>query len=76
MGLPKIIYIKIQKVKSDLKVHAELAKYTNPEESIAKNIEKCILNIIYLPYLYLISSILGAIFIVIGAFTFCLVLLF
>ncbi|MDQ0861026.1 hypothetical protein [Bacillus sp. V2I10] len=75
MVLPKSVYKKIQKLKVELKVNAELAKHTNPAESIFKNIEKSILDTIHIQNLYLSSSIIGSVLIALGTLALCLVLL-
>jgi hypothetical protein len=75
MGLPKFVYKKVEKLKVKLKIDAELAKQTNPDESIYKNIEEDILETIHTLSLCLITSIIGSVLIALGTLALCIVLL-
>lgn len=75
MVLPKFVDEKLHDIKVKLNVQAELAKQSNPDESMYKNIEKNMLKIIPIQYMYLISSLIGSILIAIGTLALCLVLL-
>jgi hypothetical protein len=74
MGLPKFVYKRVQQLKVKLKINAELAKQTNPDESIYKNIEKGILETIHTQNLCLTTSIIGAVLIALGTVALCIVL--
>jgi hypothetical protein len=75
MGLPKFVDKKLHDIKVKLNVQAELAKQSNPDESMYKNLEENILETIPIQYMYLISSLIGSILIAIGTLALCLVLL-
>ena len=74
MGLPRFVDKKVQKLKVELKVDAKLAKPTNPDESIYKNMEKGILEVIHFQNLCLISSIIGLLLMALGTVALCVVL--
>ncbi|UOE62421.1 hypothetical protein HPB58_09670 [Priestia filamentosa] len=75
MILPKFACKKIQKLKMELVLESELAQNSNPEESNYKKIEENTLDGINIESLYLISSIIASILIVLGTFILYLVLL-
>ncbi|MBB6444379.1 hypothetical protein [Bacillus benzoevorans] len=75
MGLPKMWGKKMQKVKTKLKVEAESAKHTNPEESIYKGIEEGLLEMGSTQNLCFVSSIIGLLLMALGTVALCAVLL-
>ncbi|MDQ0268557.1 hypothetical protein [Cytobacillus purgationiresistens] len=75
MVMPKFVVNKLQQIELKLMVNAELEKYTNPNESIFKYIEKSILDTIHIQNMSLISSIIGLVLIALGTLALCLVLL-
>jgi len=75
MGLPQLVYKRIQKLKVALRIDAKLSKRTNPDESIYKSIEEGMLEMIHIQSLYFISSIIGLILIALGTVALCAVLL-
>jgi hypothetical protein len=75
MALPKLVDEKLHNIKVKLNVQAELAKHSNPDESMYKNVEKNMLEMIPIQSLYLSSSLIGSILIVIGTLVLCIVLL-
>jgi hypothetical protein len=75
MGLPQLVYKRVQKLKVALRIDAKLSKRTNPDESIYKSIEEGMLEMIHIQSLYFISSIIGLILIALGTVALCAVLL-
>lgn len=75
MVLPKFVDKKLHDIKVKLNVQAELAKQSNPDESMYKNLEKNMLETIPIQYMYLSSSLIGSILIAIGTLALCIVLL-
>ena len=62
---------KVQKLKMTLKVEAELAKHTNPGESIYKGIEEGLLEMGSMQNLSFISSIIGLLLMALGTVALC-----
>ena len=56
MGLPKLVYRKIQKLKVELKIESELAKHSNPDESMYKSMEEGMLEMVHFRNLCFMSS--------------------
>ena len=75
MGLPKFVYRKIQKLKVELKIESELAKHSNPDESMYKSMEEGILEMVHFRSLCFISSIIGLLLMALGTVALCAVLL-
>ena len=75
MGLPKLVYRKIQKLKVELKIESELAKHSNPDESMYKSMEEGILEMVHFRSLCFISSIMGLLLMALGTVALCAVLL-
>ena len=75
MGLPKMVYKKMEKLKRELRTEAESAERTNPDESIYKKIEEGMLEMVPIQNLNFFSSIIGLILMALGTVALCAVLL-
>ncbi len=75
LGLPKMIEKRLHKIKMNLKVEAEAAAKSNPEESIYKGIEKGLLDLGSMQSLCFFSSIIGLLLMALGTVALCAVLL-
>ncbi|WP_394232067.1 hypothetical protein [Niallia oryzisoli] len=75
LGLPQFTYRLIQRYKMKLRVGANSAKQTNPDESIYKSIEEDMLDIFQFSNLTFIGSIIGLVMIALGTVALCVVLL-
>lgn len=75
MGLPKVVYKRIQELKGELAKESKLTECTNPKESMYKSMEEGILEMVHFQNLCFMSSIIGLLLMALGTVALCAVLL-